>query len=135
MNLFPKRLRERLSSFALYGPGQEKHHDPKLAREFWRRFLDTEDATDLSDSDWMLAAKLAGSWNTCACGSINDGLPRSSIGGEPRDTELFRMGMEFMRLIQQRKLPEAQKMFMKINEQGAQVLIKMQLPESVPDKS
>ena len=97
-----------------------RHHPPTVAL-FWQRFM-TAKENDLTHADWKFADYLAGTWNTCACGSINDGLPRNDLSHEPLDAHLERLGMNFLNQIQAKYLPEAQDVFLRIHERAIEVL-------------
>ena len=100
------------------------YHHPKIAKLFWKKFLI---ADELTDDDWDFATKMAGSWNTCACGSINDGLLRrwhtaNSTSASPQDGRLHDLGMRFYHAIQHRRLTSAQELFITIQSRGHDVL-------------
>lgn len=98
--------------------GSPPHH-PRIVKKFWRRFLR---ATGLTDGEWEYARWLASQWNTCACGSLNDGLPRDSRNLEPVDSKLERLGCKFMDCMGDRDLNEAQNIFVSINNRAARVI-------------
>lgn len=73
-----------------------------------------------SEDEWGEALDLADDWNTCACGSLDDGIPR--YGGTPCDDGLYNLGVDFAIAIDDRNLPEARRLFAKIQQRGAEVL-------------
>ena len=96
-------------------------------REFWIRFLAPDGSVYRTREDWRYAASLAASWNTCGCGSINDGLFRLGHRDDdndwcPMDNELMKLGLEFYTVISNRKLVEAREVFALIQLRGAEVL-------------
>ena len=116
-----------ISKLGLY---LKPYHHPRIAALFWKKFLLSKDITSF---DWEYADNLARSWNTCACGSVNDGLPRSWDGNEecgsarPVDEKLQSLGMAFFRQIENYNLPVAQRTFLKIQQRSAEVLEEMRL--------
>jgi len=99
--------------------GQLTSEGAEYNRDFWLRFMQ---ADTLSDEDWEVARGLAGSWDTCWCGSINDGLDRGEVGNEPVDPALTVLGLEFYKAICDHDLPDAQKISNEIQERGSVVL-------------
>lgn len=89
-------------------------------REFWFRFLYAPEE-ELTDADWYMAHVLAERWDTCACGSMDDGIPRGH-GNMPYDTELKFLGCRFPEIIQRRDLEGAREMFKLIEERAAEVI-------------
>ena len=95
-------------------------------REFWKQFLTTDRSIMRSYADWEYARRLAGEWNTCACGSINDGLPRLSRSNwEPQDGLLQSLGLEFYYAVGEKDLPRCREAFKAIQIQGRKVLLKL----------
>ena len=127
-----RELLENDAETSKLGLSQQPYHHPKIAALFWKRLLLAE-KSDITPDDWQYAANLAGSWNTCACGSVNDGLPRDwdkdqSYGtARPTDETLQNLGMAFYRQIENHNLPVAQRTFLKIQERSAEVLEEMRL--------
>ncbi len=124
--------------------GTDAHH-PALAKQFWETFLNAEEG-DLSDEDWAFAASLSNSWQTCACGSVNDGLLRGWHGkralGEswsvndarPQDKQLSNLGLEFNNLIEQREIGKAQIMFHEIWAMSITVLQQQMQAGTMPER-
>ena len=96
-------------------------HHPKIVAIFWPRFLAAKPDT-LTDADWWFAGTLAKHWNTCACGSLNDGIPREPGDVQPTDADLISLGCEFYGSIMRRDLKAAQKLFIQINNRAEQVI-------------
>ncbi len=105
----------------------------KINKEFWESFLAVTGNDLRSEADWAFASRLSMRWDTCACGSINDGLPR--WGGkdwQPKDKHLSTLGIEFMSAIERKKLQNARNIFCAIQGRGAVVLAEQALVEKAP---
>ena len=103
-------------------------NDPNIKREekrrFWEKFLYADESL-LSQDDWDRAWDLANTWDTCACGSLDDGLPRKAVNGVvniPVDQCLIDLGSEFPDYIHDGDLEGARKCFLDIQERGAKLL-------------
>ena len=96
-------------------------------KEFWKRFFATDRSIRRSEADWAYAIQLANQWDTCACGSINDGLPREGTGWQPSDHKLYHLGNQFPIILGKRDLTRARRHFMAINRRAAEVLEEMGL--------
>jgi len=95
-------------------------------RKFWVNFMNC-DIDDMTDWQWVQAYQHARSWDTCACGSINDGLPRIDIeigDWEPTDNKLYTSGIRFMGFIRDHELNEARTCFNDIQKRAGIVLRK-----------
>ena len=112
------------------GVSLKPYHHPRIAALFWKKFLIAKES-EMFSSDWEYAINLASSWNTCACGSVNDGLPRGWDGDEehgsarPLDEKLQSLGVAFYRQIENYNLPVAQRTFLKIQQRSAVILKEM----------
>lgn len=103
-------------------------NDPNIKREekrrFWEKFLYADESL-LSQDDWDRAWDLANTWDTCACGSLDDGLPRKALDGVvniPVDRELQLLGCRFPDYISHGDLESARECFREIQERGAKLL-------------
>ena len=83
----------------------------------WNAFL----ATEQSGTEWGIAANLASSWVTCACGNQCAALPRDS-GGQPKDMVLRRLGMKFMKAIDSAERDKARFVLAEIEARSAVLL-------------
>ena len=102
-------------------------------RKFWKSFL-SKSHDRRSPVEWDEAASLAFNWNTCACGSINDGLPRGEDAGAywaemdalwiPNDAKLRQLGGDFYEDILARDLTRARSRFNAIQKRAGEVLDK-----------
>ncbi len=93
-------------------------------KRFWIEFMNRKN-DDPTEEQWEEALGLATDWDTCACGSINDGLPRLSFNDwEPRDDELSSLGYEFMESISVPDLDQARNLFNAIQMRASVVLKK-----------
>jgi len=99
-------------------------------RLFWDKFLEVG-RKRRTESEWNKATVLAFSWNTCACGSINDGLPRygGSGGGifspdhnQPLDDTLSDLGGGFHRAVKTSNIRKARTLFNQIQIRAAKVI-------------
>jgi hypothetical protein len=61
----------------------------------WFDFLKL-DINEMSEEYCDKAIELSGQWVTCACGQLCSGLPKYGPNNEPRDEELYELGMKFM---------------------------------------
>ncbi len=61
----------------------------------WFDFLKL-DIDQLSEDDFKAAVEMSGQWVTCACGQLCKSLPKYGPNNEPRDEELYDLGMNFM---------------------------------------
>lgn len=101
----------------------------KSNRLFWLTFM-SKSRKRRSSIDWKRAETLARNWDTCACGSINDGLPRHTENNTPApldmplDNELASLGGKFYRTILDKRLSAARTLFNEIQFRAAQVLNK-----------
>lgn len=107
----------------------------KATRAFWEQYW-LADPYDLDMEDHDYAFELANQWNTCACGSLDDGIPRDRFGDAPEDKELHRLGMRFMAVLDDayncgeafmdinhgEVREEAFELWMRIHVRGAEVL-------------
>lgn len=94
--------------------------DAETNRIFWLDFIN-QNRRNRTQKEWNRATQLAGTWNTCACGSINDGLSRWS-DKKPKDPELYELGLSFFYAIATRRPQRARKYFIKIQARAAVVL-------------
>lgn len=94
-----------------------------LVRDFWKQFW--RSGGYLNDDEWERAHELANAWNTCACGSLDDGIPRDHIG-MPQDPRLQQLGYEFCRDVQHRRFHEAGKTWREIQKRSVTVLQQVQ---------
>jgi len=91
---------------------------------FWDQFLEVG-RKRRTDDEWWQARGLARSWNTCACGSINDGLPRIDRGAwknQPKDIGLITLGTSFFYEVKTRNLNKIRTLFSRIQTRSAEVL-------------
>ena len=100
--------------------------DVPAVKAFWQKFLSLK-KNEINTIDWVRAQHLAESWNTCACGSINDGLPRDwdndpEGSAEPMDGHLTQLGNRFMHEVTFRHLKRAQELFSLINDRAYHIL-------------
>ena len=63
----------------------------------------------------------ARSWTTCACGNLNDGIPRSPLG-VPRDSILSKLGLEFGYMVDSDDVWGAMFILIKIEKRAVEVL-------------
>ena len=99
-------------------------------KEFWKRFFHhRRNPALLSWRDWKYARYLSMNWDTCACGSINDGLPRGFGSWRPRDNELQRLGELFFMQIKEQDYTHAKITFHDIQSRAAVVLYNKALDE------
>ena len=89
-------------------------------KEFWLKFINAKDH-QLSERDWHAVRHLAADWDTCACGSLDDGISRGPTG-YPEDLALRTLGHAFYEHIKEHELKAAQQEFIAIQERGAQLL-------------
>ena len=135
-----QKAAEAEGSCYITGPWDQTayHTDPtetaeraKHNAEFWKRFLAVDASVRRTAADWAYARQLAGEWNTCACGSINDGLPREGHANwAPKDGTLHVLGMRFMRMIRAKDLPRSRRVFREIQKRGVEVLKKLRTPRN-----
>ncbi len=107
----------------------------KRNKKFWARFLGPgSQGQKRTEADWRFALRLAERWDTCACGSINDGLPRNgkqefephsdAVMKEwcPIDRELRTLGINFFCAIGNQNLKISRQIFSQIQHRAGQVL-------------
>lgn len=93
-------------------------------KRFWIEFMNRKN-DDPTEEQWEEALGLATDWDTCACGSINDGLPRLSFNDwEPMDLELSFLGYSFMESVELYDLEKARIIFNEIQMRASVVLQK-----------
>jgi len=96
-------------------------------RDFWLRFMSKKHKRR-TESQWLHAYKMAINWDTCGCGSINDGLPRqghdqnSYSANAPMDEELLDLGAWFMGAVGDQDLNRSRYVFNQIQQRAAEVL-------------
>jgi len=93
-------------------------------KRFWIEFMNRK-SDDRTDEQWEVAYNLSVQWDTCACGSINDGLERlADWNWEPIDSRLTDLGDHFMELIEAHDLDGARDCFNEIQMRAGVVLKK-----------
>jgi hypothetical protein len=90
----------------------------------WNAFLDKKSITS---SEWMYALKLAGSWVTCACGTMCSVIPRRS-DGEPEDNQLYSLGMQFYDAIDIENADLAKDVLIEIEKRSAELIKQIPTP-------
>lgn len=124
LNEFATHLKEsavRLFHFRkVYGEMDIDRLKVERNRKFWYRFLNA-DPEQFTARDWDMALTLALQWNTCACGSMDDGIPRFD-SGRPHDTQLNQLGCEFPDAIEERDIEKAREIFRLIERRAAKVI-------------
>ena len=91
-------------------------------RRFWREFL-SKSHNQRTNFQWANARDLAFNWDTCACGSVNDGLNRDPTD-MPYDPDLRKLGEVFYFAITDHDLPRSRRIFNKIQIRAGKVLDK-----------
>ncbi len=97
-----------------------KETSSQLNRAFWMKFLYAKEK-DITEQDWEIASDLADNWDTCACGSLDDNIPRID-DSTPEDLNLIRLGIYFVSYVQERDLEAARQTFLDIQQRGAEIL-------------
>lgn len=92
----------------------------------WLTFLDhaIADPESVTLDERKAAEDLANQWPTCACGELCKSLPRGTLG-EPRDEELYRLGMQFIYAIDDRYWESAKRILLQIEARTSQLLKEM----------
>ena len=91
--------------------------------KFWKEFMSMSHRRR-TNKEWKRASRLASDWDTCACGSINDGLPRKEENNVPLDHRLSNLGCLFATVIQDKNLARARRIFNQIQIRAGLVLSK-----------
>lgn len=67
----------------------------KLENTFWgKKIIAAENRGRFTESNQFAGSR----WTTCACGKLDDGIPREDGGGDdwaPEDDDLYRLGLLF----------------------------------------
>ena len=107
----------------------------EINKKFWASFFHANRKVKLlTAADWSYAGHLAGNWDTCACGSINDGLPRRSfMDWEPRDRLLSHLGTDFYTAIRNQHYLRARRLFSEIHKRAVVVLAEIASGEACND--
>ncbi len=89
----------------------------------WNAFLDRAIKGHVTPQERRLAADMASSWVTCACGNQCSVIKRRS-DGEPMDTVLSNLGYEFYEEMTRGFYRDAKKILNKIERRSAKLIQK-----------
>lgn len=87
----------------------------------WNKFLDKAITKGVTASEQSKAEKLAGDWVTCACGNQCSILEREG-DGEPVDSELNTLGLDFNDEIHAENYRGAKKTLQAIEKRSAKLI-------------
>ena len=102
------------------GKAEEVLAKAKLKSSYWgRKIIQAERGGGFSDD----SVELASNWITCACGRLDDGIPR--LGEVPIDPTLKNLGSLFYTRVSRNNSLGAAKVLVKIEERAKQVLMEV----------